>query len=141
MNIKINNIIKMTCLKYWVVTPSYTWRSIWSTVSLLRLGYRCINWDWKSINVWSDLWIRTRNNMKPTTPPPYHFSNLTVSQLFDHQENTWDLTLWNSIMNTQHVSDICKVPLYSIALSDSIVWTSTVTPIFNYLIIWIIWGV
>jgi hypothetical protein len=106
-------------------SPSYTWRSIWSTIPLLTLGYRWRIGDGKSINVWSDPWIRTRNNMKPTTPSPYHLSHLTVSQLFDHQQNTWDLTLLNSIMNTQDVSDICKIPLYSRALSDSVVWTST----------------
>ncbi|KEH28624.1 hypothetical protein MTR_4g008350 [Medicago truncatula] len=82
-------------------SPSYTWRSIWSTIPLLTLGYRWRIGDGKSINVWSDLWIRTRNNMKPTTTPLYHHPHLMISQLFDHQQNTWDLTLLNSIMNTQ----------------------------------------
>jgi len=44
-------------------SPSFTWRSIWSTIRMLSLGYRWKIGDGKDINVWKNPWIRTRQNL------------------------------------------------------------------------------
>ncbi|PNX90900.1 ribonuclease H, partial [Trifolium pratense] len=111
--------------------PSYTWRSIQSTIPLLSLGYRWKIGDISNINVWTNPWIRSRTNMHPTTAPPQElYADLRVSHLFDSVRNTWNCALLNTIFNTQDVADICKIPLHTRALQDSIIWK--VSPNGNY---------
>jgi hypothetical protein len=105
--------------------PSYTWRSIQSTIPLLTLGYRWKIGDGSNINVWSAPWIRSRPNMRPTTAAHANYANLCVSDLFDPITNSWNHTLIASIFNGQDTADICRIPLHSRALHDSIIWKSS----------------
>ena len=50
--------------------PSYTWRSLWSTQSLLILGHKWKIGDGSNINVWSMLWICNLPSLKPSIPQP-----------------------------------------------------------------------
>jgi hypothetical protein len=101
--------------------PSYTWRSIQSTIPLLSLGYRWKIGDGSNINVWTDPWIRSRTNMRPSTAPHGNYADLRVSHLFDSVYNTWNSALLNTIFNTQDVANICKIPLHNRAMQDSII--------------------
>jgi len=82
-------------------------------IPMLSLGYRWKIGDGKDINVRKDPWIRTRQNLRPTTLPANNLLNLTVSQLFNPTTNTWNRDSIASIMNTYDTSDICKLPLDS----------------------------
>ncbi|PNY06371.1 ribonuclease H, partial [Trifolium pratense] len=105
--------------------PSYTWRSIQSTIHLLSLGYRWKIGDGSNINVWTDPWIHSRTNMRPSTTPHGNYANLRVSHLFDSVHNTWNCALLNTVFNTQDVADICKIPLHSRPAQDSIIWKAS----------------
>jgi hypothetical protein len=105
--------------------PSYTWRSIHSTMPLLSLGYRWKIGDRNKIDAWIDPWIRTRINMQPTTTPHGHHDNLRVSQLFDPISNTWNHALLNMLYNAQDVADICKIPIHSRAPQYAIIWKAS----------------
>jgi len=64
-------------------SPSITWRSSWSTIPLLSLDHRWKIGDGNNINVWNDRWIRSRQNMRPSSISSSHFLNMTISQLFN----------------------------------------------------------
>ncbi|GAU20068.1 hypothetical protein TSUD_381600 [Trifolium subterraneum] len=104
--------------------PSYTWRSIQSTIHLLTLGYRWKIGDGSNINVWTDPWIGSRTNMCPSTAPNGNYVDLHVSHLFDSALNTWNYTLLNTVFNTQDIADICKIPLHARA-PQSVVWKAS----------------
>jgi len=80
-------------------SPSFTWRSIWSTILMLSLGYRWKIGDGNNINAWKDPWIRTRQNLWPFTISTSNLTNMTVSQLFNLTTNTWNRDFIASIMN------------------------------------------
>jgi hypothetical protein len=105
-------------------SPSFTWRSIWSTMPMLSLGYRWKIGDGNDINVWKDRWIRTRHNLRPSSIPSSNLLNMIVSQLFNPTTNTWNRNFIASIINTQDTSDICKIPLHSRTDSDTIIWNA-----------------
>ncbi|XP_024630938.1 uncharacterized mitochondrial protein AtMg00310-like [Medicago truncatula] len=59
--------------------PSYAWRGLWSTQSLLTLGHRWKIGAGSNINVWYMPWIHNIPSHKPSTPPPPFFEDLTVN--------------------------------------------------------------
>ena len=73
--------------------PSYTWRSLWSTQSLLTLGHRWKIGNGSQINVWSMPWIRNCPSLRPSTPPLVHHEDLTVNYLLNPSLNSWNVPL------------------------------------------------
>ncbi|GAU34382.1 hypothetical protein TSUD_217220 [Trifolium subterraneum] len=112
--------------------PSYTWRSIQSSIPLLSLGYRWKIGDGRNINVWTEPWILSRSNMRPTTLPHSSFVNLYVSHLFDPVTNSCNRYLIATTLNPQDAADICKILLHSRSMHDTIVWKAS--PKGNYII-------
>jgi len=70
--------------------PSYTWRSLWSTQPLLTLGHRWKIGDGSKVNVWNMPWIRSLPSLKPSTPPPLYFEDLTVNYLMNPGSTSWN---------------------------------------------------
>jgi len=106
--------------------PSYTWRSLWSTQSLLSLGYRWKIGDGSNINVWSMPWIRNFPSLKPSPPPPPHYEELSVNALLNPGLNSWNNTLVHSLFNATDAAAILSIPLYARTRTDVRVWKATV---------------
>lgn len=106
--------------------PSYTWRSLWSTQSLLTLGHRWKIGDGSKINVWSMPWIRNLLSLKPSTSPPLHQHDLTVNSLLSADFNSWDTTLVQSLFNDAEAAAILSTPLFARSSSDIRIWKVTV---------------
>nr|ABN08038.1 RNA-directed DNA polymerase (Reverse transcriptase) [Medicago truncatula] len=106
--------------------PSYTWRSLWSTQSLLTLGHRWKIGDGSKINVWSMPWIRNLLSLKPSTSPPLHQHDLTVNSLLSADFNSWDTTLVQSLFNDAEAAAILSTPLFARSGSDVRIWKATV---------------
>jgi len=65
-------------------SPSYTWRSIWSSQNLVKLDLRWKIGDGSLIRVWSDLWIRSLPFSKLSTPPSPNMDNFLVQDLMNN---------------------------------------------------------
>ena len=106
--------------------PSYTWRSIWSSQSLITLGYRWKIGDGSKINVWSMPWIRSLPSLKPSTSPPPHMEDLTVRVLLSSDLSTWDANVVNSVFSFADAAAILNIPLRHRAHDDIRVWQHTI---------------
>jgi len=105
--------------------PSYTWRSLWSTQSLLTLGHRWKIEDCSNINVWSMPWIHSIPSHKPSTPPPPLFEDLTVNQLMNLDCFSWNHTMVYSLLNHHDVVVVTTIPLFNRAMVDTRIWKAT----------------
>jgi len=106
--------------------PSYTWRSLLSTQSLLSLSPR-----WKigygtNINVWKMSWIRNLPSHKPSTSPPLHCEDLTVNTLLNPSLNSWNIPVIQNLFDATDVTAILSIPLFSRSRTNSRIWKSTV---------------
>jgi hypothetical protein len=100
--------------------PSYTWRSIWSSQNLVKLGFRWKIGDDSLIRIWSDPWIRSLPSSKPSTSPFPIMENFIVRDLM----NINDLVSWNTqliftIFNVQDAAAILAIPLQDRSLVDT----------------------
>ncbi|RHN55891.1 putative RNA-directed DNA polymerase [Medicago truncatula] len=105
--------------------PSYTWRSLWSTQSLLTLGHRWKIGDGSQINVWSMPWIRNLPTLKPSTPPLLHHADLTVSYLLNSDGNSWNIPIVQSLFNSVDAEAIVSMPLFPRTATDQRIWKAT----------------
>ena len=106
--------------------PSYTWRSLWSTQSLLTLGHRWKIGDGTKINFWNMSWIRSLPSLKPSTIPPPHYKDLTVSHLLNSGMNSWNQMIVQSIFNHSDASAILATPFYSRTMEDTRIWKASI---------------
>jgi ribonuclease HI len=106
--------------------PSYTWRSLWSTQHLLTLGYRWKIGDGSKIKVWSMPWLRDLPSLKPSTPPPPTYEDLTVNHLMLPDISSWNHDLVHSLFNPDDAAAILSTPLYNRRSEDTFIWKATV---------------
>lgn len=88
----------MTCLPKKIILiglrgfdPSYSWRSIWGTKSLLLEGLKWRVGNGAYINVWQDAWVQGEGNHVVQTPKPDSNMNLLVRDLIDVDNACWDV--------------------------------------------------
>lgn len=99
--------------------PSYIWRSVLHTQSLIKQGVGCRVGNGTSINIVEDPWL-------PLESDPYVHSNnpaivnQKVSSLFDNTRN-WDIDLINDIFDRREADLILTIPVNS-SLEDSWYW-------------------
>ena len=106
--------------------PSYTWRSLWSTQSLLTLGHRWKIGDGSQINVWTMSWIRNLPSLKPSTQPLPNYEDLTVNSLLNPSLNSWNISLVQALFNASDAAAILATPLFGRASNDCRIWKTTV---------------
>lgn len=105
--------------------PSFTWRSIWGSKSLLMegIGWRVGNGC--SISYWTDCWIPDGRTMK--CPNLGSFSDLTlrVSDLINQDSRTWNLSLIAQTFDANDAKLISNIPLAVHSAADCLVWPNT----------------
>jgi len=105
--------------------PSYTWRSLWSTQSLLTLGHRWKIGDGSKINMWSMPWIRDLPSCKPLTPPPPQYGDVTVNSLMNFDMNSWNSMLLHSLLSATDAAAVLSIPPYPHRREDIRIWKAT----------------
>ena len=63
--------------------PSYAWRSIHSSLEVIRKGIRWRVGNGKTIHIWEDKWLPTPTTYKTISPPCYFDDFPMVSALID----------------------------------------------------------
>ena len=105
--------------------PSYTWRSLWSTQSLLTLGHRWKIGDGSQISLWCMPWIHTLPTLKPTALPLVHHEDITVNYLLNSGWNSWNIPLVQSLFNPLDAASILSMPLFTRDYTDRRIWKAT----------------
>lgn len=78
--------------------------------------------DGRSINVWTDSWLRDQFNRKVETTAPRGFEHLIVSDLFLPHTKHWNIDLVNSLFNHRDARAILSIPCNLGSSIDVRIW-------------------
>ena len=92
------------------LNPSYTWKSIWSAQSILKMGCRWRIGNGKSINVWQDSWLKDDTHLHLITPIVEGLENLMIHNLFIPITREWDIELLQELFCPRDVQAITQIP-------------------------------
>ncbi|XP_021836344.2 uncharacterized protein [Spinacia oleracea] len=105
--------------------PSYSWRSLWGSKSLLLEGLKWRVGNGASINVWEDGWIPG----KSTAPEPRSLEatgNIaTVADCIDHNYRVWDERIVKENFSDNDCKLILQTPLSIFPTIDQMYWSPT----------------
>ena len=73
--------------------PSYTWRSIFRALEVIRSGTRWRVGNGRVIHIWEDKWLPTPTTYKVVSPPRPFDDFPMVSALIDHETRRWKAEL------------------------------------------------
>ena len=93
--------------------PSFTWRSIFATQSILREKARLWIGKGDSVRIWGQPWLLDLANPFVETNPPAEWINATVSSLKHPDGTQWDFDLIIEVFNEMDVNCILATPMSS----------------------------
>jgi hypothetical protein len=102
--------------------PNYVWRSIWSSQTLLKHGYRWKIGDGSLIPIESTPWLRNEQNPFITTTTNHFMQNSMVSSLIDNNTGGWNMEIVHEVFNDRDAKEILQIPLLSHDAKDEIIW-------------------
>jgi hypothetical protein len=102
--------------------PNYVWRSIWSSQTLLKHGYRWKIGDGSLIPIESTPWLRNEQNPFITTTTNHFTQNSMVSSLIDNKTSGWNMEIVHEVFNYRDAKEILQIPLLSHDAKDEIIW-------------------
>ena len=102
--------------------PSFTWRSIWGSKSLLLEGLKWCVGDGMSIRVWESAWLLGEGNHLVPTMKPDSDPELRVSDLIDFQGGGWNVSLVKNVFVEEEWGSILNIPLSRFWPRDSLFW-------------------
>lgn len=111
--------------------PSYAWRSIWSSRSILNLGVRWRVGDGKSINMWRDAWVGGNGIGKLITPVRILDQNATVDALMDVDNHKWRTEVISEVLFPNDMDRILQIPISTNGSPDMRVWAANEDGIFR----------
>jgi hypothetical protein len=104
--------------------PSFAWRSIWNSKSLLK---ECLMWKvgtGESIKIWGDQWLP--HNSHALYPPPDGLDEQsTVDSLINQDSNWWNVPYIESIFSADVVAQICSLGISPGSQDDRLIWAGT----------------
>jgi ribonuclease HI len=102
--------------------PSYAWRSIWNAKPLLREGLVWRVGDGKSIHIWGDKWLPTKNTHEVQSHIRIVDGGAKVCALIDDDTRWWNIPLVEAIFNVEESRIICSLPICPGSQVDKMVW-------------------
>ena len=103
-------------------SPSYSWRTIHSSLEVIRKGTRWRGGNGKLIHIWDDKWLPTPSTYKIISPPNNipHFP--MVSSPIDPMTKWWNVSTIRASFLPFEVETILKIPLSHDLPEDKIIW-------------------
>lgn len=103
-----------------VYNGSFSWRSVWSSKSLLKEGLIWRIGNGSSVNVWKDPWVADDEGSFVTSSAVEGITN--VSDLVDLSTMEWDAELIASVFNARDQKCILSIPLSLRGPKDILTW-------------------
>ena len=101
--------------------PSYVWRSIQSSRTLLKAGYRWKIGDGSLIPIQNTPWLRNDTNLYVVTHTTASNLPLKVSSLIDANMGCWNSTYVRENFCDRDANEILQIPLVNLGKSDEII--------------------
>ncbi|KAK9989340.1 hypothetical protein SO802_029579 [Lithocarpus litseifolius] len=103
-------------------SPSYAWRSIDSSLEVIRRGKRWNVGNGKLIHIWEDKWLPTPTTYRVCSPPQIFDDFRMVSSLIDEDTRRWKTDLGQALFLPFEADTILQIPLSYSLSDDKIVW-------------------
>ena len=103
-------------------SPSYSWRSIHSSLGVIRKGTRWRVGDEKLIHIWEDKWLPTPSTYEVISPPNDMPQFSMVSSLIDPVTNWWRVDMVRVTFLPFEADLILRIPLSHNLPEDKIIW-------------------
>ena len=105
--------------------PSYAWRSIHSSCSLLKASLIWRVGNGGQIRNWKDKWIPRPMTYTIHSPPKDMHPKATVSALTNEDTRWWDSTLLDSMFSKEEAAIIQSIPVSMSNKEDRCIWRGT----------------
>lgn len=102
--------------------PSYTWRSIWKTCSIIEEGVRWSISSGVKVNIWDDRWLPEQNGGRIWSPRPADNDVCLVSHIIDHELRVWDRQTIQKLFLPFEAEQIYRIPISRRILDDVLMW-------------------
>nr|XP_023891716.1 uncharacterized protein LOC112003738 [Quercus suber] len=91
--------------------PSYSWRSIFHSLGVIRMGTQWHVGNGKKVHIWDDKWLPTPTTHKVITPPNNLLTFPMVSSLIDPNTKWWRAEVINTTFLPFEAETILRIPL------------------------------
>ena len=102
--------------------PSYSWRSIHSSLEVIKNGSRWRVGNGKLIHIWNDRWLPTPSTYKVISPPNGNPEFPMVLALIDPITKWWNVNLVRATFLPFEADTILRIPLTHNMPKDKIIW-------------------
>jgi ribonuclease HI len=110
--------------------PSVAWRSIHSSIELVREGLIWRIGNGRKARIWEDMWLPTPSTYKVYSPPSLLNPNSTVSSLINEDSKWWKRDLLEKIFTREETSTILSIPISQTNREDKLIWRGTAKGVF-----------
>lgn len=110
--------------------PSYVWRSIWGSRSLLELGVRWRVGDGRSIKLWHEAWLGGEGSDKLITHVRILGPNETVDALMDQTNRHWRTDIIADVFLLIDADRISQIPISIENQADRRIWVASSDGVF-----------
>jgi ribonuclease HI len=105
--------------------PSFIWRSILSSRSLIQDGLVWRIGDGSLVHIWGDKWLPSPSTYSIQSPPKSIAPDAMVSELIDQDLGAWKLSLLKELFSNEEVSAILSIPISHTKQPDRQIWRGT----------------
>ncbi|KAG6650561.1 hypothetical protein CIPAW_06G052300 [Carya illinoinensis] len=112
-------------------SPSYIWRSIWSSMNLVKEGLVWRVGNGRDISIWKDKWLPRPVTYQVQTPPNILDPNCRVSDLINESSKSWKEDLVKTIFCKEETDLILSIPISRRGASDKKIWAGSTRGIFT----------
>ncbi|KAL2933269.1 hypothetical protein RDABS01_016388 [Bienertia sinuspersici] len=102
--------------------PSFTWRSLWGSKSLLQEGLAWRIGTGTCVNVWSSNWLLSEDGPKLPAMQPCSDTSLRVCDLIDFTTGQWNEEIVAQVFNAEDKEMVLNIPLSSRWPRDELFW-------------------
>ncbi|XP_042939495.1 uncharacterized protein LOC122274525 [Carya illinoinensis] len=105
--------------------PSLIWKSLWSSLGLLKHGLVWRVGTGQKIKVWGDRWIPTLTSHSIRSPVAVLNNEARVNELIDSSRGAWKEELVKEVLNENEAMVVCNLPISKSGLPDKQIWGYT----------------
>lgn len=101
--------------------PSFAWRSIQSSIDLVREGLIWRIGNGKKARIWEDRWFPSPSTYKVHPPPLVFNPTSMISNLIDEEGKWWKKDLLEQIFTMGEINTILSIPISQMEKEDKLI--------------------